>query len=89
MLIGGQVTVMFVALTVNGIGEAFQLHALLAVASLSHSVSGHFVAALKAKQGRSVQCFSVPQQVSREVPHRDERRVVVDDDAHRLQPDNR
>jgi len=31
VLIGGQVTVMFVALTVNGIGEAFQLHALLAV----------------------------------------------------------
>ncbi|KAA9407864.1 hypothetical protein Har1131_13970 [Haloarcula sp. CBA1131] len=31
VLIGGQVTVVFVALTVNGIGEAFQLHALLAL----------------------------------------------------------
>jgi uncharacterized membrane protein YgcG len=29
VLIGGQLTVVFVALTVNGIGEAFQLHALL------------------------------------------------------------
>jgi uncharacterized membrane protein YgcG len=31
VLLGGQVTVVFVALTVNGIGEAFQLHALLAL----------------------------------------------------------
>ena len=31
VLIGGQVTVVFVALTVNGLGEAFQLHALLAL----------------------------------------------------------
>ena len=31
VLIGGQVTVVFVALTVNGIGEAFQFHALLAL----------------------------------------------------------
>ncbi|RLM44755.1 hypothetical protein DVK00_09870 [Haloarcula sp. Atlit-47R] len=31
VLIGGQLTVVFVALTVNGIGEAFQLHALLAL----------------------------------------------------------
>ncbi|WP_058997187.1 hypothetical protein [Haloarcula sp. CBA1127] len=31
VLIGGQVTVVFVALTVNGVGEAFQLHALLAL----------------------------------------------------------
>jgi hypothetical protein len=31
VLIGGQVTVVFIALTVNGIGEAFQLHALLAL----------------------------------------------------------
>lgn len=31
VLIGSQVTMMFVALTVNGIGEAFQLHALLAL----------------------------------------------------------
>ncbi|WP_434530453.1 hypothetical protein ACODNH_14065 [Haloarcula sp. NS06] len=31
VLIGGQMIVMFVALTVNGIGEAFQLHALLAL----------------------------------------------------------
>ncbi|MFU1782403.1 hypothetical protein ACM16X_13555 [Haloarcula japonica] len=33
VLIGGQVAVVFVALTVNGIGEAFQLHALLALGS--------------------------------------------------------
>ncbi|MDQ2071398.1 hypothetical protein RBH20_02480 [Haloarcula sp. H-GB4] len=33
VLIGGQMTMMFVALTVNGIGEAFQLHALLALGS--------------------------------------------------------
>ncbi|MDT3434518.1 hypothetical protein [Haloarcula sp. 1CSR25-25] len=31
VLLGGQVTVVFVALTVSGIGEAFQLHALLAL----------------------------------------------------------
>jgi len=31
VLLGGQVTLVFVALTVNGIGEAFQLHALLAL----------------------------------------------------------
>ncbi|RLN01642.1 hypothetical protein [Haloarcula sp. Atlit-7R] len=31
VFIGGQLTVVFVALTVNGIGEAFQLHALLAL----------------------------------------------------------
>ena len=31
VLIGGQVTVVFVALTVSGTGEAFQLHALLAL----------------------------------------------------------
>ncbi|WP_367175894.1 hypothetical protein [Haloarcula rubripromontorii] len=31
VLIGGQLTLVFVALTVNGIGEAFQLHALLAL----------------------------------------------------------
>ncbi|GGM31262.1 hypothetical protein [Haloarcula argentinensis] len=33
VLIGGQVTVVLVAVTVNGIGEAFQLHALLALGS--------------------------------------------------------
>ena len=46
VLIGGQVAVVFVALTVNGIGEAFQLHALLSLGAAAPlgiwALSGRF-----------------------------------------------